>query len=379
MPAATSLTLVTGFWDPRTLGRERHPRTADEYLRLFAQLHGRVPWPIVAWVDPAWADAVNAIVASGAPAPRRIIPRAFEDLPHAKRRDAFAPLPPFDNHDPRKDTLGFSIATWAKPRLVVDAIELDEFSSARWAWIDFGIAHVADLDGVDWCAIAALAPEQVRLCTMRATAPAEIEDLSEFYRGNRGKIAGGFFTGDAEAMRGLRARFRKELERMRAAGRLVSDEQILAALTAREPDAFDRWYGDYAGILVNYTGIRRDVATVLDALTDCRQRSLCAIGTDIARRLIDALRAGQARLTPTETARLLHEGFICAYYVERPLAEELGSILASLYHHGPAGFRRAIDAWQPLVEQNLRFVGIELAAAPSADLPSWRDFADRCE
>jgi hypothetical protein len=379
MPAATDLALVTGFWDPRTLGRERHPRTTDEYLRLFAQLHARVPWPIVVWVDPPWVDAVRAIVAGGAPGPRRVVARAFEDLPHARRRQAFASLRPFDNYDPRKDTLQFLIMMWSKSDLVVDAMDLDEFASPRWAWIDFGIAHVADLGGVDWRAIATLAPERVRLCTMRATAPAEIEDLAEFYRGNRGKIAGGFFTGGAEAMRGLRARFGRELEDMRAAGRLVSDEQILATLTARVPEAFERWYGDYAGILVNYTGIRRDVTTVLDALADCRQRSLCAIGTDIARRLIDAFRRGHVRLTPAETARLLHDGFICAYYVERPLAEELGSLLASLYHHGPAGFRRALDAWQPLVEQNLRFVGIELAAAPSADLPSWTDFAAHSE
>jgi hypothetical protein len=96
---------------------------------------------------------------------------------------------------------------------------------------------------------------------------------------------------------------------------------------------------------------------------------------DIARRLLDAVRAGHVRLTSAETARLLHEGFICAYYAERPLAAELGSVLASLYHHGPDGFRRAIDAWQPLVEQNLRFVGIDLATAPAEDLGSWPDFA----
>ena len=40
---------------------------------------------------------------------------------------------------------------------------------------------------------------------------------------------------------------------------------------------------------------------------------------------------------------------------------------------------RLAPDWQPLVEQNLRFVGIELAAAPSADLPSWRDFAAHSE
>lgn len=375
MPGGPALTLVTGFWDPRALGRDAHPRTMERYLGFFAELHRLVPWPIVAWVDPAWADAVSAIVARDAPARRRVIPRAFEDLPRAKARESFAALRVFDNHDPSKDTLGFSIVTWAKPELVVEAIELDEFAGARWAWIDFGLAHVADLRDVDWLGIAALAPERVRLCAMRATAPDEIRDLPEFYRGNRGKIAASFFTGGAEAMRGLRSRFRRELTRMRGTGRRVHDEQILAALTAREPAAFEHWYADYTGIVVNYTGIRRDIGTILDALADCRQRSLSAFGVDLARGLVDAVGVGHVRLTPAETARLLHEGFICAYYAERPLAERLGRLLASLYRHGGDEFRRAIDGWGSLVEQNLRYAGIELAGAPPADPGAWRDFA----
>jgi hypothetical protein len=371
---------VTGFWGPEALERDPDRRPADVYLRLFAELQGQVPWPMVVWVDPTWADAVAAIVARAAPAERRVIPRAFDALPYAKERGALETLRPFDNHDPRKDTIGFSVVMWAKPELVVDAIGLEGPGSERWAWIDFGMAHVADLGAVDWRAIEALAPERVRLCTMRATAPEEIENLAEFYRGNRGKVAGGFFTGSADAMRGLRARFHAELGRMRATGRRVHDEQIFATLLAREPGTYECWYADYAGILTNYAGIRRDVPTILDGLAYCRDRRLWTIGTDVFNRLMEAMQAQHVLLTPAQTARLLHEAFICAYHAERPLAERLGRLLASLYHHGGNELRRTLDAWAPLVAQNLRYVDLdfarpawtlaELLAQP--DLAAWR-------
>jgi hypothetical protein len=362
------------------MGRDPGLRRPEVYLRLFDELQRRIPWPIVVWVDPAWADAVAAVVARGAPAERRVIARAFDDLPYARERSALETLRPFDNHDPRKDTLGFSIMTWAKPDLVVDAIGLDGPGSERWAWIDFGLAQVADLGDVDWHAIAALAPERVRLCTMWATASEEIEDLAEFYRLNRNRVAGGFFTGSAQAMRGLSAQFHAELGRMRATGRRVLDEQILAVLLTREPHEYERWYADYPAILANYAGIRRGAPLILQGLAHCRERGLCTIGVDVFTRLIEAMHAQRVLLTPTQTAHLLHETFICAYYVERPLAERLGQLLASLYHHGKEEFRRALDAWQPLVAQNLAHVGIDLARPPwtltellaQPDLAAWR-------
>ncbi len=363
---STRLTLVTGFWDPAALGRDVGRRPGQVYLRLFTELHRTVPWPIVAWVDPRWADAVRAIVAAGAPAPRHVVPRSVEDLPHAPERDALGTLRPFDNHDPSKDTLGFSVATWSKPDLVVDAMRLDGCSGARWAWIDFGIAHVADLGGIDWQAIARVAPERVRLCTMRATAAAEVEDRAEFYRLNRGRMAAGFFTGSGPAMVDLRARFHAELGRMRGTGRRGLDEQVLAVLLACDPGNFERWYADYAGILANYVAIRRDVGTILAGLADCRARGLWAIGTDVARRLLDAMREEHVLLTPAQTACLLHDAFICAFYEDRPFAERVARILSALYHYGNEEFRRTLDAWQPLVEQNLRHVGLDLAR------PAWR-------
>ena len=377
---SSRLTCVTGFWDPTTIGRDADQRSAAVYLRLFEDLQRSIPWPIVIWIDPAWTEAVQAIVARGAPAERRVVARAFDDLPRARDRLALERLRPFDHDDPGRNTLGVTVVTWAKPDLVVDAIDLDGPPSDRWAWIDFGLPHVADLGDVDWRAIAAFAPERVRLCSMRATAPSEIADLAQFYRANWGKIAAGFFTGSADAMRGLRAEFHVQLDRMWATGRRVHDEQILAVLQAQDPRAYDCWYADYTGLLVNYTGIRRDVPTILGNLGYCRYCQLWTTGIDIATRLVTAMREQRVLLTPAETARLLHEGFICAYYADPGLAGRLGQILALLYRHGKADFRRVIEGWQPLVEQNLRFAGIdlhkpawtlaELLAQP--DLAAWR-------
>jgi hypothetical protein len=360
--AVPLLTLVTGFWDPVALGRDAGWRPAEHYLGWFAELHRQVPWPIVVWIDPAWADAVAEIVAHPGPAARRLVPRRFEDLPRANDRDALSRLRPFDNHNAPKDTLEFHIAIWAKPDLVVDASRLGGQDSARWAWIDFGVAHVADPGEVDWHAVASAAPERVRLCTMRETAPGELTDLDEFYRVNRGKVAAGFFTGDAAAMHDLRARFHAEFERMRATGRRATDEQVLAALQARAPGVFERWYADYASILCNYTGICRDVATVFGALADCRARGLCRSGVDIVRRLLEALDAQQLTLAPGHLAVLLHEAYICAYYVDRSLAERFGLTLAGLHRHGRPDFRGALDT--SLVEANLRHVAIDLAHPP---------------
>jgi hypothetical protein len=139
-------------------------------------------------------------------------------------------------------------------------------------------------------------------------------------------------------------------------GRYVLEEQIFAALSARYPEVFDRWYGDYWGMLENYTGIRRDVGCVLDDLEHCRSVPAHEAGTKIVRALLDAMDRRLVRLRADETARFLFEGLICAYYTDRELAEKLADVTVSLLRYAPEAMEAMFSRYGDQVRQNLAFL-----------------------
>lgn len=363
------MTFVTGFWPPEALGRSW--RSTDVYMRLFEELDATLTGPLVIFIEPQLADRVRTVVEkTQSNHARYVIARSYADLPRVAEKAAYEKLAPIQNGSSAKDTAGAALMTWAKPSLVVEVAEENRFDTSHFAWIDFGIAYVADLTGVDFGAIADHAPEEVRVCEMRATSPREAADAPNFYRANWGKIAAGFFTGTKASLRAFDRELGIEIERMRSVSRIVLEEQLMAAVAAHDPTRYARWYGDYSGILRNYVRIRRDADTILDNLAYCREQNLHEQGVAIVTTLLASMNERCIRLEPPQAARLLDEGYTCAFYTDRDLADRLAHIASALYHYG-TGLRDRLDGLGERFRQNLSYRNVSLETPAW----SWDEFA----
>lgn len=374
-----TLRAVTGFWEPATLKREA-VRSGAIYLRLFEELHRTVPLPMTIFIDPAWTTPLeNVLTRIPVKHDRRVVPRRFDDLPHARHLsdpNFHALLPPDNRSESGKDTHAFAAMTWAKASLVADAAALD-LDAESFAWLDFGLAHVAMIQPVDWRAIERACPDRPRVCEMRATHLSELADDAEFYRFIRGKIASGMMTVGRPYVDELRDAVDDEVERAIASGRLTLEENIYGALTARRPELFTSWFSDYHGVVRNYVDVVDDVDCVLDNLTYCRDRSLHEHAVTIYHAVHRSLRRGLIRLDAVDFHRLLHDGFVAAFYVDRSLAENIARRMTALARFSPA-LRDRLD--NALVRANLAHVGVDLdqpeldwtAFAALDDFTAWR-------
>lgn len=347
------------------------------YLRLFEELHAVLPFDLHVWIDPSLEGALEYILSSPGAGRRTIGVKAFEDLDFYSSLGAIASLPRPDNGNDVTDVPAFSMVSYCKPSLVAEAASSSK--ATEFAWIDFGIAHVADLLA-RWedFRIGAL----VRVCEISATARSEVADRRAYYRDNRYRIAAGLMTGGREAFAWLTERMRDEVSLMIASGRRVHEEPILSVIAAEHPDRFEvPWFSDYIGILRNYVGVDRhgDLPAILGNLTRARELSLHKRGTEIANAIISSAASRRLHLEPSEAARLLHDAFICAFYADVDLAKHIADVITGLYAHGCATARSALERMRPLLDTNLRCVGATLEApisweymASLEDFSAWR-------
>lgn len=263
-----SLTLITGFWGPESLKRKDGRNPIPFYFEGFQKLKIPSDIPIVYFIEPEWQHLLSHREKE------LVVSRPFNELSYVPSFDKCKNLKPFQNYGPTKDTLEFSIMSWSKPDLLAEVARSNPFNTSHFAWIDFGIAHVADLVGVDWQEITQSISDKVRICNMMATSPHEILDLSQFYSFNRGRVASGFVTGCAENIDTYAKAFRKEHESMIESGWRVMDEMIMATMLAREPANYERYYANYNGILANYSKTRRDIENLMMNMNVCQSLGL---------------------------------------------------------------------------------------------------------
>ena len=376
---------VTGFWSAETLARSS-TRATESYLRLFQELHQAVPFAMHVWIEPHLERRVRAIVVENAPAPRTVRVKRYQDLPFTHLVARCESLPHMDNVDRHgKESIPFSTTSWAKAALVDEAARLHGIAgdSARVAWIDFGIAHVADM-AVRWAEVegALRRADGLLICEMHPTAPNELDDLAEYCRFNRGRVAAGFFSGAPTAMTWFADATARAIDEVLDLGRVVLEEQVMSVLCAREPDRFAPYSSDYMGVLRNVTGIERDLGTVLYALGKAREKSLSQRGLQIFSDMVDSASRSRIRLEPHEAARLLYDAFICAWYVDRARADDVAELAVSLRAAGCAEVRREIDRHRKSFDSNLAFAGAKFDGADPvaslrriverSDFPAWK-------
>jgi GT2 family glycosyltransferase len=223
-------------------------------------------------------------------------------------------FPTFANADPRKDTPLHQIVQWSKFDLLEEVIADDPFDSDHFAWIDLALGYVAAAPTV-----FPMPTDRVALLQMRPVADREVEVPLDFVRHERGRIAGGFFRGGRHALRQVIDEFRAHLASLLAQHFRPNEQMILGILTARRPELFDFYYGDYPSLLTNWDHVRRDVGAVLDNVSHCRTLDLADQAREVCDRIRSSIQAGALHMTASQLSRLEHEeDMIAATRAQRP-------------------------------------------------------------
>ena len=175
VPPQGGILFVTGFWSAETLGRTS-TRATESYLRLFAEMERQLPFALHVWIEPDLEPRLAKIVPPYRRhrPPRTVAAKHFDELPYSHLTERCEALPHMVNADPKgKESIAFTTTSWAKASLVDEAARLHDVAGAdaRVAWIDFGLAHVADMR-IDWTAIerAIRSIALVQVCEMRPTS-----------------------------------------------------------------------------------------------------------------------------------------------------------------------------------------------------------------
>jgi teichuronic acid biosynthesis glycosyltransferase TuaG len=307
----TEQTLVTCLYD--LARRERCGSRPMEFFRRHAALVLDVPSPLVAYVDPELQDWVTEARRERGLADRsRVVVRPLESLPWFGPSRLTAALPTFENSSPTKDSPLHQVIEWSKLELLDEVMTENPFGTEHFAWIDFGLGHVAHPP-----ARFPAPSRRVAVLQMCAVAEREVADKLEFLRLERGRIAAGFFRGDREHLERLVDAFRAELTSVLDAGFRPNEQMVLGYLTAKRPELFDFYYGDYPSILVNCERIHCDVDTVLFNVAHCRAHGMW----QRAHAILEAVRAsvdeGCLELTEGQRMRLLDEAFVAAWHLGR--------------------------------------------------------------
>ena len=336
------LTLVTGVWSPGGL-RRSVVRSGAVYTRLLEELLLFVETPIVVLVDPPLLPDVERAVEGALrrgqarglpPAEVAIRERPLASLPFVRDLKKYERFQRPGRSATRKDSVDFSLMTWAKAELVREIAVSNLCDTTHIGWIDAGIMHVADAgSAASWDEIekAACDSDRIRILQRMASSPDEVDDPDHWYAWNVARVAGGLITMPRAGAWRLAAAVLEEAERAASVERFALEEQLLAAAETRHPELFERYYGDYFGILTNVRFIRRDLETVLANLSHCRASGIPAAGADVARALLRSVTQERLRLEPGEAIVLLDDGIACLRDVgDLVAARNLASLAAGL-------------------------------------------------
>lgn len=263
-----------------------------------------------------------------------VIPTPFESLPaheslaeitEARRRH------PLINGNPHKDTPLYVALGWSKFELLRRALEASTFEATHFAWIDIGLANVANVDHAIEDGVFARPGTGVRVLMMRAPRAVELADREHYLSYIWGQIAAGYISTERTCTERLCELAVAEALAMLEHGYAATDEHLLALAYSSQPGLFAFHYGDYAVILANYHRVRGSADNLLFQLRHCRsaERWDRKRAREISAAVIDACRLGTLKCTK-QLPELLEECFIAIYLADYP-SEEAAREVVSLY------------------------------------------------
>lgn len=159
--------------------------------------------------------------------------------------------------DPR-NTASYFILCVFKILAVYMAYQKNFFNTSHYAWIDFGVYHIAPTEFEQNAMQMLQNPNpKVSICYIHYRNK-ELEDMHTYTKSGKCSVAGSVFTIQKEYMKrfytSIISIFYEQLQK----GIGYSDEQIITYSYHRNPELYTLVYGDYYSQLTNYRRIKQD-------------------------------------------------------------------------------------------------------------------------
>jgi hypothetical protein len=355
------MTLVSALFDLRRREPATQRRSVEELLR-----HGKfvlgLDADLVIFVDPELGRAVRAAREEhGLLGRTRVVEIELESLEAHRHLDDISNARhehPIINANARKDTPLGAVLGWAKFELIRRPETLETFDPTHLAWIDLGIAHVADTTFCQVDRVFTDPPGGPQMLMLAQPDPEAHRFPAEHYRYVRGQIAAGFLGGTTAGMTRLAEAFEAEARGALRLGFAGIEEQILVATVARDPGLCCFHRGDYPSILANVRHLRGSAANLLSQLRQCRAQEGWEAGAQIADAVIDGCRLDTFDCEPWLLSDILDECFIALYRSNHPdqaRAREVAELYAERARTQPA-FRDAFLRDEIRIRTNWSFL-----------------------
>lgn len=334
-PESCAATFVTALFDLGKRENNGKRRQIDEYLH-----HGQFlleqPINLIIFADPELAPDIWYIRRKkDLLAQTCLITFPLEQSPYYSLLAEIAAARkknPTINNNEMKNTPLYTVVGWTKFHLLRQACQDNPFNSTHFAWIDFGLAHVADTSFVEEDKPFNITIDKVRLLHMRSFKPAEVNNKDFWARHIFGNICAGYITAGRSQMLQFCHHFDRISREWLAVGYAPLEDHFFPVIILAQPDLFDFYYGDYKSLLSNYKHLRQDFNTMLFDLRCCRDNEDYERGCHLGRMIVKDY-PEFLKISVVEFSFALEEYYINAFYHNQQLAKEVARRYIHLAHN----------------------------------------------
>jgi hypothetical protein len=347
MSDVPDFTIITAWYDVRE--KENHPlkdKTTDDHFCSMttyfdkARLFFAKPWPMVIFTEPRFENIIKEARPPELHHLTRFIFKDYEELAYYYLFDKFQ-----ENHhknevinlDKTKFTPLYKFVVNQKTNFVKEVAEFNPFNTTRFAWMDLRLHCVYDMNTEDTIeAISNIQPDKVKIMFQSYLHASEIWDRFDFYSWTRGKVAAGFFGGQAKPLIEFARLCQKEFVQAINEHMSPSDEMIYAYVTANNNHLFEPYVGEYCDVLRNMRQARNSNHLVLPFLYAAISREnhpfIAALSENIRRGFLN----NQFYLTSGEIQTVWFRGFVSNYFLgQHDKCKEILTELIELHKQNP--------------------------------------------
>jgi hypothetical protein len=330
-----SITFVTALYDLSKLEPGR--RSLSYYLDKGKSWKDK-NINVVAFTEEEYANPSNY------PANSKIIIKPFTDLPdHALMTHGVKRLIPLHP----KDTPNYFVLMSSKFYFLREAIKSDLYKSDFIAWLDYGIAHVANTEQLDKLNLTVLPEGLVKLANFEnITVNDKLPPSPGYHSHVEARVACGMMVGTKQAMLDLCDLFDKTYRKWLSADIIGLEGWVVSKLVALYPEKFIIYPADYAQIISNFNGVMDNIPRCLHladmyAKTNDFHRAMLFYCSFLKRQ------EGTIRiitpLTPEQTYTYLVNFYTIAIWVSPDLAYSLANYLVNLALLIPGIQRKVVE------------------------------------
>ncbi len=265
---------------------------------------------------------------------------------------------PLLNATSGKDSSKYYILIYNKFYFVEEAIKLNPFNTSHYGWIDFGIRNVIE-GHVPKNIYKTLTPktDKVSILSLRSTFAHELEDLKEYAKMFRWKVAGGYWVGSKANILSFINSFKTYLHIFLSLRLFAAEEGIIAVIIHHQPELFRLYYGSYRNILINHDKLNEKHSVIFENLRSCRINEQYDWGLRIAEALYQGC---YDKLSVEEKLQLLDEASIMYYYND-DIDEEISDFLKIFEKELDSNLKlRSLVLKNTRIMENLSFFDIKI-------------------